>query len=115
MLNLTQDKVLAKLSLLYPAVNNETLSLLVDDACEFLLTYCNLEELPQGSTAILTKMVQEDLSKLYSEGITSEQVGGNSASYSTDYTEPIYKGLHKFKKIKTVKSSIQKEGDIDVL
>lgn len=114
MLDLTKDKVLSKLMLLYPAINADILSMLVDDAEEYFLTYCNLDTLPQGSNVVLVKMVAEDLTKLHSEGLTSENVGGNSASYSTDYTEPIYKALHKFKKIKTVETSKSK-GGINVL
>lgn len=112
-LDLTKDKVLSKLTLLYPAISRDILSLLLDDAEEFLLTYCNLNKLPQGCGVVLTRMVQENLTKFRSEGLTSESVGGNSVSYSTDYTESVYKALHKFKRIKTVAS--QEGGEVDVL
>lgn len=94
--------MLTKLKLLYPSADQEIISLLLDNATTYFLTYCNLEEVPEGAAPLLIRMVQEDMNKLYAEGYNSESVGGNSTAYETDYTPQLRKLLNKFKRIRTV-------------
>lgn len=91
-----------QLALLYPAIDSEVIGLVIEQAQDFALDYCNLDELPSGLESVLLDICKQDLNKLLSEGFNSESAGGSSISYSTDYTEPIYKRLKKHKRIKTL-------------
>lgn len=91
-----------KLALLYPAIDSDVIGLVYEQAQSFVLDYCNLEELPSELESVLFDMCKQDINKLLSEGFSSESAGGSSISYSTDYTEVVYKRLKKHKKIKTL-------------
>ena len=91
-----------KLALLYPAIDSKVIELVCAQALSFVLDYCNLEEVPSGLESVLFDMCKQDINKLLAEGFQSESAGGSSISYSTDYTEPVYKRLKKHKRIKTL-------------
>ena len=95
--------MLQKLKLLYPALSDELLSLLLENATTFVCDYCNLDNLDSSLNAALFRIIQEDVTKLDSQGIGSESAGGDSVSYTTDYSPAIYKALNKHKRIRTVK------------
>lgn len=93
--------MLEKLKLLYPALSDELLSLLLENAITFVCDYCHIDEVDSSLNATLFKIVQEDLSKLDSQGIGSESAGGVSVSYTSDYSPAIYNSLNKHKRIRT--------------
>lgn len=88
------------LQLLYPAVDVVILSVLIDTAEDFVKTYCNIDEIPNGLNKTLIAMVREDINKLGAEGFNSEGAGGASVSYQGDYSDKIYKQLAKYKRVK---------------
>ncbi len=92
--------MLEKLKTLYPAIPDELLTLLLENAESFICDYCNLAEYSNSLDSVLFKMVQEDLTKVDAQGMSSESAGGVSVSYTTDYSQPIYKSLNRHKKIK---------------
>jgi pyruvate formate-lyase activating enzyme-like uncharacterized protein len=91
-----------QLALLYPAIDSEVIELVFAQAQSFVLDYCNLNEVPSGLNSVLLDMCKQDINKLLSEGFASESAGGSSVSYSTDYTEVVYKRLKKHKRLKTL-------------
>ena len=95
--------MLTKLKMLYPALSDELLSLLLENATTFICDYCNLDNLDSSLNAVLFRIVQEDVTKLDSQGIASESAGGDSVSYASDYSPAIYRALNKHKRIRTVK------------
>lgn len=95
--------MLTKLKLLYPAINEEILGLLLDSAKQFIVDYCGLDAYDAKFDSILLRMVQEDVNQLYSEGFTSESAEGSSVSYSPDYSERIYRTLNRNKKVRVVR------------
>lgn len=95
--------MLTKLKLLYPAINEEILGLLLDSAKQFIVDYCGLDAYDAKFDSILLRMVQEDVNQLYSEGFQSESAEGSSVSYSPDYSERIYRTLNRNKKVRVVR------------
>ena len=95
--------MLTKLKLLYPAINDEILGLLLDSAKQFIVDYCGLDAYDAKFDSILLRMVQEDVNQLYSEGFQSESAEGSSVSYSPDYSERIYRTLNRNKKVRVVR------------
>lgn len=89
-----------KLTTLYPAIPENTLTILLDNAEYFVKDYCGISYVPDELESALFAIVQEDINKLYSEGFTSESVGGNAISFDTDYSPRIYKRLKRHKKIR---------------
>ena len=94
--------MIEKLKMLYPAINEQVLSLLLDNAEAFVCDYCNVDALTPALESIVFKLVQEDVSKLSAEGLSSESTGGNSVSYQEDYSPSIYTRLNRHKRIKVV-------------
>lgn len=95
--------MLEKLKLLYPAISDELLTLLLDNAITFICDYCNIDEVDSSLNATIFRIVQEDLTKLDSQGINSESAGGVSISYTSDYSPAVYNSLNKHKHIRTVR------------
>lgn len=79
------------------------LGILMADAEDFALHYCNIFEMSEGMNNIICAMVCEQYNRLGNEGvITSSFGGGLSEQYAQDYSKAVYRRLQKFRKIKTV-------------
>lgn len=90
------------LELLYPSVDTDILSLIIEQAQAFVLDYCNIEEIPQTLNSVLLDMCKQDVNKLLAEGFSSETAGGSSVTYESDYTPQVYKRLRKHKRMRTL-------------
>lgn len=95
--------MLEKLKILYPAIPDELLSLLLENAITFVCDYCNLDEVDSSLNATIFRIVQEDLNKIDAQGFSSESAGGVSISYTSDYSPSVYASLNKHKHVKTVR------------
>ncbi len=95
--------MLEKLKILYPAIPDELLSLLLENAITFVCDYCNLDEVDSSLNATIFRIVQEDLNKVDAQGFSSESAGGVSISYTSDYSPSVYASLNKHKRVKTVR------------
>lgn len=89
-----------KLKLLYPSVPDDLLKLLLDEAESFVCQFCNVDSAEGNLEPAVLKIVQEDLSKIDSQGIAGESAGGVNVSYTTDYSPAVYKILNKNKRVK---------------
>lgn len=94
--------ILGKLGLLYPSLSQELLSLLVDNAKSYVCDYCNLPEYDDSLDSTVFRMVQEDVTKVDSQGMSSESAGGVSVSYTSDYSPMVYRTLNKSKRVRLV-------------
>lgn len=94
--------MLEKLKLLYPALSEELLALLLDNATQFVMDYCNISNYDAALDAVVLRIVQEDITKVDAQGLSGESAGGVSVSYTSDYSPAIYRALHKHKRIKLV-------------
>lgn len=95
--------MIEKLKILYPAIPDELLSLLLENAQTFICDYCNLDEIDSSLNATLFRIIQEDLNKVDAQGMTSESAGGVSIAYTSDYSPSVYASLNKHKRIRTVR------------
>lgn len=95
-------ELIDKVKLLYPSLSDDVLSLLVDNAKSYACDYCNLPEYDDSLDSTVFRMVQEDVTKVDSQGMSSESAGGVSVSYTSDYSPMVYKALNKSKKIRLV-------------
>ena len=95
--------MLEKLKILYPAIPDELLSLLLENAITFVCDYCNLDEVDSSLNATIFRIVKEDLNKVDAQGFSSESAGGVSISYTSDYSPSVYASLNKHKRVKTVR------------
>lgn len=92
--------MLEKLKTLYPNLNEELLQIILEQSEQFILNYCNIEEVPQALEAVAMAICIERINKLKSEGINSESAGGSSISYMEDYSAPIYRELKRYRKVR---------------
>lgn len=94
--------MLEKLRLLYPAVDADILLIVLEHAEQFVLDYCNLEEIPTALHSVLLDMCKQDINRIGAESFKSESAGGANVSYESDYTQVVYKRLQKHKRIKII-------------
>ena len=94
--------ITSKLALLYPSLSDELLALLVDNAKSYVCDYCNLPEYDDSLDSTVFRMVQEDVTKVDSQGMASESAGGVSVSYTSDYSPMVYRTLNKSKRVRLV-------------
>ena len=97
--------MLEKLKLLYPSLQEETLSILLEAAKSFAADYCGLAAYSPKLDSAVLRMVQEDVTALYAEGLSSESLEGSSVSYAGDYTDRVYKLLNRNKHVRCVESA----------
>lgn len=88
-----------KLETLYPSVDDEVLSVVIDSCTAFVTDYCNIEEVPSSLEGTLLTMCQESINKIGAEGFDSESAGGSSVSYLTDFSEKVYRSLKPHRRI----------------
>lgn len=95
-------ELLDKLKILLGANDSKAplLSLLIDEAKEEALNYCNLKKYNEKLDFIIIKMVRYKYSKLGNEALSSTSYSGISEAYRADYTPEIYKMLLKFRVVK---------------
>ena len=90
------------LKILYPSIGDAVLEMVIEQVEEDLLEYCNIQEIPENTSALLLAMAKEKINILGAEGFTTENVAGSSITLTGDYSAGIYKRLNKYKRIKTV-------------
>lgn len=95
--------MLDKLKILYPSLPEDLLLLLLENAENFVTDYCNLESLDGSLDSVVFRIIQEDITKVDSQGLGSESAGGVSLSYTSDYSPMVYAALNRHKRIRTVK------------
>lgn len=95
-------ELLDKLKVLLGADDSKAplLSLLIDEAKEDAIIYCNLKEYNPKMDSIILKMARYKFGKLGNEALSSTGYSGINESYRADYTEDIYKSLNRFRKVK---------------
>lgn len=64
--------------------------------------YCNFKEYKTELDNIIVYMVVESYNRLGSEGTTSQQASGISASYESFYSDKIIRMLNKHRRVRTV-------------
>lgn len=84
-------------------VEEALLELLIAQAQDFLLLFCNLSDYDDKYDGLIVRMVVEDYNKMGSEGVKSRSFNGLSETYSDQpYSPLIMKQLSGFKRIRVI-------------
>lgn len=77
---------------------DELLQLLIDDAMDYAVNYCNLsdrESIPEKLYGTIVDIAVINYNKAGSEGLNSESYAGASYNYNTEYPESICRALRR--------------------
>lgn len=92
-----------KIRLLLPAADDALIELLISQAQNFLLLFCNLSEYDSKYDALVIRMVIEDFNRMGSEGIKSKSFNGLSETYSDDpYSSLVMTQLKSYRRLRTL-------------
>jgi hypothetical protein len=91
-----------KLSLLFPSIDQDVLTDVVEHARDYVRDYCNISEIPETLESVVWLMCREDLSRVDAEGLSSESAGDSSITYAEDYSPRVYKRLKKHKRMRVI-------------
>ncbi|MCA1027341.1 phage head-tail connector protein [Cytobacillus kochii] len=76
------------------------IDILLDDARDFILNYCWLDEIPSTLDSVLLKMVIFDYQKLTNESISARKEGDLSESYIQSYPDNIMTILNSNRRVR---------------
>ena len=75
------------------------LSLLIENAEEYVAVYCNNASAVDSLSGAIISMVIQDYNTMGAEGLNSESYSGVTFNYQTEYSEDIMKQLRRYRKI----------------
>lgn len=81
---------------------NKLLELLINNAIEEVLNYCNLEEYNSNLDSLICKMVIHNYNRLGTEGLNSTSYSEVRENYTDGYGEDIVRMLNKNRRLKTL-------------
>lgn len=81
---------------------DDILNLLIENAKDYIVTKCNLQEYDNSFDNICVQMVIEDYRKQGKEGMNSTSNEGTSYSLQSDYSNKVNNYLKKRKRVKTL-------------
>lgn len=94
--------IIETLQVLIPNATVNQLEVLIDQAKVFATDYCNLAEYSQDLDSVVILMVQENYNRISAQGVSSRSYSGISERYLNDFSDTVYKGLRKHRKIRTL-------------
>lgn len=98
------EKLLKIKLLLGIALNDITkdnlLTMLIDDAIEEVINYCNLKQYNTNLDSIVVKMVTQNYSKISNQGLSSQSYSGVSETYVDGYSADLVAQLNKNRRVK---------------
>lgn len=77
---------------------DDLLTILIEQATEEALAYTHRDSILELNTSII-QMVVYKYNRIGTEGVESENYSGVAFNYSTDYPEPIMRGLRAKRKV----------------
>lgn len=95
-------KVLLNITDTTDVAKDELLSILIDNAKQEIINYCNLKEYDTKLDSTLIKMVLSDYNRLGSEGIASHSYSGVSENFINGYSDDIISILNKHRKLRVI-------------
>ena len=95
--------MLEVLQILIGRTDKDTLlEYLISQAESDFKSYCNRDELPEGTDEIIIQMVLVKYNRLGAEGLASEGFSGTSANYIDGYPANILADLNNYRKLKVL-------------
>jgi len=77
---------------------DELLSLLLEQARAYLLTYCHRRFVDETTAPTVIQMAAEDFGRVGSEGVSYRTVSGASEGYRGEYSPKIMAQLRRFRR-----------------
>ena len=97
------EKLISKISILIGRDDKtELLELLIENATEEILNYCNLEEYNTKLDSLICKIVVYNYNRLGTEGLNSTSYSELRENYTDGYGEDIVRMLNKNRRLKTL-------------
>lgn len=84
---------------LLKTVDTACINILIEEAKNEIVDYCNLDKYDEKLDFIMQKMVRHKFNRLGNEGISSQSYSGVSESYTADYEPSIYKALNRHRRL----------------
>ena len=94
--------IIETLQVLIPNATVNQLEVLVDQAKVFATDYCNLAKYSEELDNVVILMVQENYNRISAQGVSSRSQSGISENYPNDFSDTVYKGLRKHRKLRTL-------------
>lgn len=98
------EKLLKIKLLLGIALNDITkdnlLTMLIDDAIEEVINYCNLKQYNTNLDSIVVKMVTQNYGKISNQGLSSQSYSDVSETYVDGYSADLVAQLNKNRRVK---------------
>lgn len=76
---------------------------LIENAEEYVVTYCNNADAVTSLSGAIIQMVIQDYNRMGAEGLNSESYSGVSFNYQATYSEDIMKQLRRYRKIGVIR------------
>jgi hypothetical protein len=76
---------------------------LIENAEEYVATYCNNADAVTSLPSAIIQMVIQDYNRMGAEGLNSESYSGVSFNYQATYSEDIMKQLRRYRKIGVIR------------
>lgn len=97
------EKLISKISILIDRDDKkELLQLLIENAIEEIINYCNLEEYNTKLDSLICKIVIYNYNRLGTEGLNSTSYSEIRENYTDGYGEDIVRMLNKNRRLKTL-------------
>ncbi|MGM9630373.1 phage head-tail connector protein [Butyricicoccus sp.] len=93
---------LEKLMLYLHTTDDATLEVLLQNAQQYAVDYCNLAEYQDALNPVVFRMVCEDWNRKGSEGVASAAYAGLSETSAQDYSPQVMRQLRKHRRLKTI-------------
>lgn len=93
---------LEKLMLYLHTNDDATLEVLLQNAQQYAVDYCNLAEYQDDLNPAVFRMVCEDWNRKGSEGVASASYAGLSEISAQDYSPQVMRQLRKHRRLKTI-------------
>lgn len=77
---------------------------LIENAEEYVATYCNNADAVASLSSAIIQMVIQDYNRMGAEGLNSESYSGVSFNYQATYSEDIMKQLRRYRKIGVIRN-----------
>lgn len=81
-------------------IKDDLLEVLIEDAINEVVAYCNLKQYDEKLDSTVIKMVLSNYNKLGSEGIDSHSYSGVSESFADGYSKDIVTMLNKHRRVR---------------
>lgn len=89
-----------QLKLLCPTISSGMAALMVNQAKDAFMAYCNVDSVPEAAHSVVLRLAAYYFGHAGADGLASENVSGISESYLTDYPDELKRSMNRFRRVK---------------